>query len=194
MACDAAGIQEAARAAGSGRVIIFPTDTVYGVGCDPYDAGAVDAIYRIKSRSRSEPLPVLAPSVEAAAGMAEMGPAAGRIAGRFWPGAVTMVLPVRDARLQESMRLGGTVAVRVPAGGCISGILGACGPLAGTSANVSGEPAPSSAGAVRLPGCDLLVDGGESGGTESTIVDVSGPEPAILREGAVPGGEILRIS
>lgn len=188
--CDAEGIGAAAAAVRSGGVVVFPTDTVYGIGCDPYDAAAVGRIYAIKSRDRSKPLPVLVKSAREASAIASLGAAAG-IAERFWPGALTIIAELADAALAVPLGLEGGVAVRVPGCGCTLGLLERCGPLVGTSANVSGEP-PFSDPAMFPAGleCDVFVDGGVTGGTESTIIDARGGAIRVVREGAVPAGEI----
>ena len=159
---------------------MFPTDTVYGLGCDPYNPAALEKIYAIKKRPRRKGLPVLATRARIEE-IAEIGGAAARIAEKFWPGQVTLVVELRDRRLAEALG-SETVAVREPAGRCVRGLLDACGPLAGTSANASGMPAPGSARECRLSGHDLLVDGGPAGGAPSTIADCVGGR--VLRRGA----------
>ena len=183
--CDPAGAAAAARVIGRGGVVVYPTDTVYGLGCDPYDAEAVRRVFRIKGRDWAKPFPVLARSSEAASRVADLGPAAERLASVFWPGRLTMVLRLRDASLREPMGLGRTVAVRVPGGACVQAILAECDLIVGTSANASGSPPTRDPSDLLELGCDLLVDGGLSPGTESTIVDVSAGTVRYLREGAV---------
>lgn len=165
---------------GAGRVIVFPTDTVYALGCDPYDGRALERIYGIKGRPRSKGLPVLGlrPEIEK---VARLDGAAAKLADEFWPGPVTLVVPLRDERLAAS--LGSlSAALREPAGRCAQDLLRACGLLVGTSANLSGGPAPSSPGQCSLDGYDLLVDGGPAGGEPSTVVDCA--RKKILRRGA----------
>ena len=202
--CSGKDVGEIGRLVGAGGVIVFPTDTVYGMGCDPYNRAAVERVYRIKQREAGKPLPVLAHSVSDLEGIAEFGPGAKRVASKFWPGRVTMLLKLRDGRLGESLGIGERIAVRVPGGGCARSILGECGLLVGTSANRSGEGPYVDPGRCLLDigrDCDLFVDGGviAGGGGESTIVDLSSGDGTaaaaaaveIVREGAVGRQEIL---
>ncbi|MCE2509064.1 MAG: threonylcarbamoyl-AMP synthase [Nitrosopumilaceae archaeon] len=184
--CGSRSVERAAGTIRDGGVVAFPTDTVYGVGCDPYNREAVLRIYEIKGRDRSKPLPVLVASAELAAGIARMGPGAAELAARYWPGPLTIVLEVTDRALAASMGLAGSIGVRVPGGGCVSMLLGTCGMVVGTSANVSGEPSPVRADDVHI-GCDMLLDGGAiPGGTESTIVDGrTDGGMSVVRQGAL---------
>lgn len=206
--CSREGVGDAGKAVRAGGVIVFPTDTVYGIGCSPYHGRAVRRIYGIKRRDAKKPLPILAGSAGELEGIAAFGKSARRIAARFWPGRVTMVLGLVDADIAESMGVGGggdsggglagSVAVRVPGGGCVTSVLRECGMLVGTSANVSGAGPfvdPDEC-ARNISGYDVLVDGGVIGGNgaESTIVDATSADEGavrILREGAVSGQEIL---
>ncbi len=192
MRCSEQNIGEIVDVIRGGGVIVFPTDTVYGIGCDPYNGSAVQRIYRIKRRAQGKPLPVLASSIGRLEGIAEFNPSARRIAKRFWPGQVTIILNLRDGGLGRSLGVEDKIAVRVPGGECIGRILKECGLLVGTSANLSGSGpfvSPDEClGGIR--GYDVLVDGGAIGGRgESTIVDLTG-EPAVIREGAVARREI----
>lgn len=184
--CGPGSVERAARIVREGGVVAFPTDTVYGVGCDPYNREAILRIYEIKGRDRSKPLPVLVSSAEVAAGIGHMGPGAAALAARYWPGPLTIILEVADAALAASMGLAGGIGVRVPGGGCVSMLLGMCGMVVGTSANVSGEPSPVRADDVRIE-CDMLLDGGAiPGGTESTIVDArTDGGMSVVRRGAL---------
>lgn len=186
--CSEEGLRRARDAVKGGGVVVFPTDTVYGLGCDPYDASALERIYRIKGRPRSKGLPVLGLRADIER-VAEIAGAAARIADRFWPGHVTLVVPLRDGRLAAALG-SPTAAVREPSGGCVRGLLSACGLLVGTSANASGMPAPSSPAECELEGHDLLIDGGPTGGAPSTIADCVGG--AILRRGE-SAGEVERM-
>lgn len=167
--CSPAGLRAARDSVKRGGVIAFPTDTVYGLGCDPYDGAALDRIYRIKERPRSKGLPVLGLRGDIEK-IASVEGAASRIAAKFWPGRVTLVVPLRDRRLARALG-SETVAVREPSGACVRALLEGCGPLVGTSANRSGMPAPRSAPECSIEGHDILVDGGPAGGTPSTIAD-----------------------
>ena len=178
--CSEAGIEKARGAVAGGGAIVFPTDTVYGLGCDPYNPAAVEKVYSIKNRPRSKGLPVLGLRARIEE-IAAVDGAAARLAERFWPGPVTLVVPLRDPRL--ACTLGSrTVAVREPSGRCAQAVLVACGLLVGTSANASGMPAPGSASECALEGHDLLIDGGPAGGEPSTVADCTSGK--ILRRGA----------
>lgn len=178
--CSEAGIERARGAVKAGGVIVFPTDTVYGLGCDPYNRAAVERIYAIKGRPRSKGLPVLGLRERIEQAAVIEGPAV-RIASRFWPGGVTLVVPLRDAKLARALG-SETAAVREPSGSCVRAILESCGLLVGTSANASGMPAPGSASECALEGHDLLIDGGPAGGEPSTVADCA--RGTILRRGA----------
>lgn len=182
--CGPESVARATRIIRDGGVVAFPTDTVYGLGCDPYNREAVDRIYDIKRRDRSKPLPVLVCDADMAAGISRMAAGAARLAARYWPGPLTMILDVTDAALAASMGLEDGVAVRVPGGACAPLLLEGCSMVVGTSANVSGEPSPVRAGDVRIE-CDLLLDGGICGGVSSTIVDARTDHIRLVRRGAL---------
>ncbi|MCE2498254.1 MAG: threonylcarbamoyl-AMP synthase [Nitrosopumilaceae archaeon] len=190
VACDGDGIAAAARLIRDGGVIIFPTDTVYGIGCDPYNARAVRRIYNIKLRERTKPLPVLVDSAMTARRISVMDDeTVQRMASRFWPGPLTMILDVRDRRLAESLNLdgrGGGIALRVPAHKCAQMLLGSCRMIAGTSANMSGAGSTGDpdACAGAMKGYDMILDGGViRDPAESTVVDARGGRITMIREG-----------
>ena len=196
--CAADGVAECAGIVKSGGVIVFPTDTVYGIGCDPYNDNSVERIFRIKGRDEGKPLPVLAHSIEDAGKIARLGKTGMILAKRFWPGALTIVAPIADQKLSRRVTAGSSsVAVRVPANDCILSLLQSCRYLVGTSANPSGQKSPKSPQQVidsGLGGFDALLDGGPvEKGIESTIVDVTDTPFRILREGAVKAGEIQKV-
>ena len=179
-----------------GGVVCFPTDTLYGLSVDTSDEVALEHLYRIKGRPQELPLIVLVDSIEMVAAVARPPRDFDRIAGQFWPGPITFVL---DARPGISARITGgreTVAVRWPVSDISIRIVRALGqPITSTSANRSGRLPCTSADAiaVELPEIDVIVDGGavpDRG--SSTLVDLTTIPPKILREGRVPGDEILR--
>ena len=178
-----------------GGVIAFPTDTVYGLGADAFNPAAVERIYDIKGRARDRQLPLLIADAETLATLASPMPGlAWFLARRFWPGGLTLVLHKADS-LPAHLAHGPTIAVRVPNHHVPLALIERLkGPITGTRANPSGQPAVHTADQVQrqLGGrIDLIVDGGRCrGGTESTVVDLSGGSPAVLRQGIIPAHEI----
>lgn len=188
-------LADAAEAALAGRLVVLPTDTVYGIGTRPDDPAATARLFEAKGRPRELALPVLVASREQAEEIAVFDERARRLAGRFWPGALSLVLP-RTER-SRSWALGeetSTIAVRMPHHPLALALLARTGPLAVTSANRSGEPTPSTceelqrvfgdAVAVYLCEPEPLV------GAPSTVVDLTGPELRVLREGALREAEL----
>ena len=188
--CSTDGVKAACAAVYSGGVIIFPTDTVYGLGCSPYKNKAVNRVYKIKGRDAAKRLPVLASSYNDLAKFCQFDSRHKKLADKFWPGPVTMVVKLLDIQMAKAMGLDDTVAVRVPSGECVQAVLKLCGPLACTSANVSGAPS-----AIKYEQCakldvDVGLDGGIVQGTESTIIDTTGEQMRILREGRIGVKEV----
>ncbi|MEE8194001.1 MAG: L-threonylcarbamoyladenylate synthase [Dehalococcoidales bacterium] len=183
----------------SGGLVVFPTDTVYGLGACFSNLSAVERIYRLKKRPRNVALPLLLADTAQMSQIAAAVPAvAWLLAGRFWPGALTIVLP--RAKLVPDIITGGgeTVAVRMPAHAVpIALIKGLGAPMAATSANMSGQSsALTAAEAFSQLGdrIDLIIDGGRCfPGTESTIVDVTAVVPRLLREGALSREELGQV-
>lgn len=179
----------------AGGIIAFPTDTVYGVGCDPYNKGAIARIYRAKGRDRQKALPLLLSGTESLPLVARQLPTSAEALGaRFWPGALTLVVH-RRAELPEELGGGDTIAVRVPDHAELRAFIAQCGgALAATSANLSGEP--DALDAIQAHASlgervDLIIDGGRvRGGVPSTVVDCTVQPPAILRVGAISEAEI----
>ncbi len=178
-----------------GGIVAYPTDTVYGLGADAFNIEAIKRIYAVKQRPVTIPLPVLLADSNKLQDIAVVTDLAWRLIERFWPGGLTLVLKRRDT-LPDIITAGGnTVAVRVPGHSMpISLIRGLGRPIIGTSANISGKPNPLTAGEVEEQldaKLDLIVDGGRCpGGIESTVVDVTGESPLILRAGIIPEAEI----
>ncbi len=179
-----------------GQAIVFPTDTVYGLGCRIDDEGAVRRIYEIKGRPPTEPLPVLlADPIQVQTYARSVNAAAQRLMSRFWPGALTLVF-LRSDRIPLAVAGGGeTVGLRVPAHPIPRALARAMLiPIVGTSANSHGMPAPVTAQlAVWDLGdrVDLVLDGGRATlARESTVVDVTGSVPRLVRQGAIPAGEL----
>jgi L-threonylcarbamoyladenylate synthase len=185
-------IERAAAALCAGRLIAFPTETVYGLGADATNARAVAEVFAAKGRPRFNPLIVHVPDLAAALRLAEFSASARQLAAAFWPGALTLVLPRRPGgRIAELTTAGlDTIAVRVPAHAVAVALLRAAGrPIAAPSANRSGHVSATTAAHVEA---DLgnrvhsVLDGGPTPlGLESTVVDVSGPALRVLRLGGI---------
>lgn len=185
-----AGIEEAVSALRGGAIVVIPTDTVYGVGARPEAAGA---IFELKHRPRDKALPVLGSDVVQLDGIAELGDTARALAERYWPGPLTLVVRRNPAFTAD---LGGTtddtVAVRVPAHPVALELLRRTGPLAVTSANVSGEPpATTYEEACSLAPGLVCLDGGVCDGVPSTVLSLVGG-PKVLREGAIETAALVR--
>ena len=188
ISCNDEGVQKAASAINDGAVIVFPTDTVYGLGCNPYNHDSVLSLYKIKKREKTKPFPVLGYSKEELEKIAEFSPLEEKIAEKFWPGAITLILKVKDQEIQKSLSLGEKIAVRVPNNKCALALLKECKLLVGTSANISDARPfsdPKECG-ENLAGYDLFIDGGIiSSKGESTIVEVENNDVKILRKGSI---------
>ncbi len=189
---DVAGLEKAAAILARGGLVSFPTETVYGLGADARDDKAVASIYAAKGRPSFNPLIVHLSDVAAVADYCEMNDTARQLADAFWPGALTLVLPLRAVAGISKLVTAGldTLAVRVPDHRVAGGLLQAFGgPIAAPSANPSGRISPTSAAHVAAglgAGIDAIVDGGDcSVGVESTIVSCIGA-PALLRAGGIP--------
>lgn len=178
-------------------LVAFPTDTVYGLGALAYHAAAVERIYAAKGRSLEKAIPVLIADPDDLEKVSlAVPPAAAMLAGHFWPGPLTLVVP-KHPDLPNAVSDASTVAVRIPDHPLARALLRVAGPLAVTSANLSGQPSPSTAQEVfsQLGGrVALIIDGGTTpGGIPSTVVDCVAVEPRILREGPVSRREILAV-
>ncbi|MFG1478897.1 L-threonylcarbamoyladenylate synthase [Xanthobacter sp. V4C-4] len=189
---DADGIGAAARQLADGRLVAFPTETVYGLGADAANPHAVAALYAAKGRPAFNPLIAHVASLEAALPLGAFSPAARRLAAAFWPGPLTLVVPYAGgARVCELARAGlNTVALRVPAHPVATALLAAFGgAVVAPSANRSGHVSPTTPEHVRgdLDGLiDLVLDAGPTQvGVESTILDVTADTPRLLRPGGV---------
>ena len=189
------GMAQCAAIVKKGGVIVFPTDTIYGIGCDPYNGAAVGRIFSIKGRDEGKPLPVLVSDIKVAERLVDLGKAGRLLASRFWPGALTIVAPLLDSRVSDKVAAGKkSLAVRVPANDCALALLKQCSFIVGTSANLSGKKPCTTAQQVKesgLEGYDALLASSETlAGKESTIIDVTGPKPTIIRHGAIAASEI----
>jgi L-threonylcarbamoyladenylate synthase len=192
-------IAQAAVELRAGRLVAFPTETVYGLGADATNARAVAAVFAAKGRPRFNPLIVHVASVEAAAALGQLTVPGRKLAAAFWPGPLTLVLPRRrDCPVADPATAGlDTIAVRVPAHPIAQALLRAAGvPIAAPSANRSGHVSPTTAAHVEADLGDrvaMILDGGATSlGLESTVVDVTHATPVVLRLGAVSRDEIAR--
>lgn len=191
-----AALAQAAALLRAGELVAFPTDTVYGVGALVWDRAAVAKLYTAKLRARDKAIPVLlADAVDLDRVAEHVPPVAQRLAERFWPGPLTLIVPKASAVPAEVTAGGATVAVRVPDHPLARALIRLAGaPLAATSANLSGQPSPVTAQDVaqQLAGrVAFILDGGRCpGGVPSTLVDVTGEIPVILRPGPLSWADI----
>ncbi len=174
---------------GAGGLVAFPTDTVYGVGALAFEANAIESIYVAKDRPVEKAISILLGGPDDLGKVTgEVPPMAEKLATRFWPGPLTLIVP-KNPNLPDVVSVMPTVGVRVPDHPIARALLTATGPMAVSSANISGQDNPKTAEAVRrqLNGrIPLILDGGETpGGVPSTVVNCLGREPVILREGPV---------
>jgi L-threonylcarbamoyladenylate synthase len=178
-----------------GGLVVFPTDTVYGLGAMAFDANAVSKIYMAKGRGQEKAIPILVSDVDqihrVSSGVSDYAVTLGK---KFWPGPLTIVVP-RHPTIPDVVSPLSTVGVRIPNLNVARELLRLTGPLAVTSANISGQTSPSTAKGVyaqltgRIP---LILDGGVTpGGIPSTVVDCTGEAPEILREGPISLEEIM---
>lgn len=196
-------MREARAALGLGDVIVIPTDTVYGIAANAFDAAAVGKLLAVKGRDRSAPPPVLIANTAALDALASEVPDIIReLVGKFWPGPLTVILPAQPSLQWDLGETHGTVALRIPANDYALELLRETGPLAVSSANKHGEPAPGNAqDAVAQLGDDvkIFLDAGEVGGEASTIIDATGltsPDklPArIVRAGALSRAQLAEV-
>jgi len=179
-----------------GELVAIPTDTFYGIAADPFNLAAVDQIYRVKGRPETRALPILVNSVEQAMTLARNVPDNFlQLASRFWPGPLTILVEAASHVPRKLTANTGRVAVRWPKSRLIDALVERVkGPVTGTSGNISGQPACSSAQQLleqmgdRLP---LILDAGETGGTlASTIVKLEDDEWTVMREGTISEGAI----
>lgn len=192
----------------NGQLIAYPTDTFYGLGVDPRQAAAVEAIFRAKGRASDSAIPLIAADADrVAAWFGRLSPLAVRLAERFWPGPLTLVIPLRSAadvataphavRLPDVLTSGGdSIAIRVPDHAIARAVAAAAGGvITSTSANLTGDPPVRTADEVLQAiggSLALIVDAGATpGGAPSTIVDVTRDAPRLVRPGLVPWERVL---
>lgn len=196
------GMRLARTALGRGDLVVIPTDTVYGLAADAFSPEAVARLVAAKGRGRDAPPPVLIPGIPTLDALAEEVPGPVRdLVDAYWPGGLTVILPARSTLTWDLGDTRGTVALRMPAHHVALELLTETGPLAVSSANLTGRPpALTAAEAEQMLGDAVAVylDGGPGGSVPSTIVDATGLTRAdgklrIVREGAIPAGDIRQI-
>jgi L-threonylcarbamoyladenylate synthase len=185
-------VDEVVRALEAGELVVIPTDTVYGLACLPDSEAAARALSALKRRPPKQPIALVGASAEALRSLVPELPERGVLSGSF-----TVVVPNPERRLPWlTGSRPDTIGVRVPdLAGAAAELLGRVGVVAATSANLHGGPDPRRLDEVAAEiraGLSAVLDGGELPGTASTVIDVTGPTPRILREGAVPAAEALR--
>lgn len=181
----------------SGGVVAYPTDTFYALAADPRNPRAVARLFAIKDRAAGQAVPLIAADEAQAAEAAVLDERARRLSSAFWPGPLSLVLSASGVLARDARAEDGTIAIRVPASDAARAIARAFGfCITATSANLSGEPAATTAADVTrtLGGAvDLVLDGGETpGGSPSTLVDVRDATPRLVRAGAIAWDRVLR--
>ena len=194
----AEGITAAAAAVRRGELVVLPTDTVYGVGADAFAPDAVAAVLAAKGRGREMPPPVLVPSPQTVDGLATNVPGYARdLIEAFWPGPLTLVLLAQSSLMWDLGETNGTVALRMPEDDTALKLLNEVGPMAVTSANVSGQPPAKTildAAAQLGSAVSVYLDAGPCGSPfPSTILDCTGEAPVILRAGALSVGRVQEV-
>ncbi|WP_137815460.1 L-threonylcarbamoyladenylate synthase [Gandjariella thermophila] len=193
-----AGLAAAAGAVRSGGLVVLPTDTVYGIGCDAFDANAVRSLLAAKGRGPDMPVPVLVGSWSTVDGLTMSVPSRARsLIEAFWPGGLSIVLAHAPSLAWDLGETRGTVMLRMPLHPVALELLREVGPMAVSSANRSGHPPATTAGEAREQLGDLVtvyLDGGPSGDrVPSTIVDLTGAKPVVLREGEVSTAALAEV-
>lgn len=192
------GLMEAVGAVGRGELVVLPTDTVYGIGADAFTPAAVRSLLDAKGRGRDMPVPVLVGSVRAAGALVEeMSPFGDDLIEAFWPGPLTLVCRHGASLAWDLGDAQGTVALRMPQQQLALDLLRQAGPMAVSSANRSGQPpATTVEDAIDQLGdtVSVYLDGGTcADSVPSTIVDLTGPVPRVLREGALPTQKLREV-
>jgi L-threonylcarbamoyladenylate synthase len=189
------GLAAAAGATRAGQLVVLPTDTVYGIGCDAFNAESVVALLAAKGRGPDMPVGVLVGSWATLDGLVmTVPPQARALVEAFWPGDLSIVLPHAPSLAWDLGRTGGTVMLRMPLHPVAIELLREVGPMAVSSANRTGNPTPADAAGAREQLGDsvtVYLEAGPCGDpVPSSIVDLTGDEPVLLREGAVSSAAI----
>ncbi|MEE1938763.1 L-threonylcarbamoyladenylate synthase [Streptomyces sp. TRM 70361] len=194
----ATGLREAASAVRRGELVVLPTDTVYGIGADAFSPEAVGDLLEAKGRGRGMPSPVLIGSPTTLHGLVtDFSERAWELVDAFWPGALTLVARHQPSLTWDLGETGGTVAVRMPLHPVAIELLTETGPMAVSSANLTGHPAPQNCDAAQEmlgDSVSVYLDGGPTpDSVPSSIVDVTGPVPRLLRAGALDADELRKV-
>jgi L-threonylcarbamoyladenylate synthase len=192
------GLAAAARAVRAGRLVVIPTDTVYGIGCDAFSSAAVRSLLAAKKRGPDMPVPVLVGSWSTIDGLVLGVPKAAReLIEAFWPGGLSIVLKHAPSLKWDLGSTKGTVMLRMPLHPVALELLRDVGPMAVSSANVSGSPPAATAAQAQAQlgeSVGVYLDGGPSGEpVASTVVDLTGDDPRVLREGAVSTAAVAEV-
>ena len=193
VSCDSSGIKVAAKSIETGGIVVYPTDTVYGIGCDPYNSDAINRIYEIKKRDKTKLFPILGYSKQVLENIVEFNEMANTIAKKFWPGQLTIILPIKDEKLHGDTNNVESIGVRVPNNQCVLSLLKECKLIIGTSANISGKETitdPNKFDEFNQD-FDIFLDGGkiQSSGA-STIIEIKNDELKIIRKGSISEHEL----
>jgi L-threonylcarbamoyladenylate synthase len=193
--CDEEGLVKASEMVKKGRIVVYPTDTVYGLGCDPHNSTAIERLFQLKSREY-KPLPVLCSSIDIVEELVELNERGLKLASKFWPGPLTIVAKKKKA-LPKILTCGcDKLGVRIPNHEGARKLIELCGgSLVGTSANKSGLKSPRTPDEVLEVlgrGFDIMIDGGPTPlGKESTVIDLTGKKIKVIREGAIKASDLL---
>ena len=194
MNCDKDGVEKTSQIIEKGGVAVFPTDTVYGIGCNPYNVNSVKKIYEIKSRDEIKSLPVLAYSLDIVKEITIIDKFTEKIIKKYWPGPLTLILTLTDQKLKESLKLQNKIAIRIPDSKCTLKLLEKCKLLVGTSANISGNSSYTNPDECikNIKNYDVFLNGGTiTSKGESTIIEIEDEKIKIIREGALKAEDIM---
>ena len=194
MNCDKDGVEKTSQIIEKGGVAVFPTDTVYGIGCNPYNVNSVKKIYEIKSRDEIKSLPVLAYSLDIVKEITIIDKFTEKIIKKYWPGPLTLILTLTDQKLKESLKLQNKIAIRIPDSKCTLKLLEKCKLLVGTSANISGNSSYTNPDECikNIKNYDVFLNGGTiTSKGESTIIEIENEKIKIIREGALKAEDIM---
>lgn len=199
---DPSAVSEIAELLRAGSVIAYPTDTFYGLGVDIANHIAIERLYSVKNRRPDKPILILISDIKMLLSLISQGylsQTAGRLTAKFWPGPLTLIFNASDAVPPALTANTGKIGIRLPDNRLCNLLIDKLDhPITATSANLSGEGSldnPDEVLALIGNRIDVLVDGGRAkGGFPSTVVDITGVEPVILREGAIPNREIIGIN